>query len=98
MKKGILVKGILLMVILLVTFSLAFAMEMEEKKETKPTPEQLFKTVCSQCHPVSRPQAKTKSATAWELTVKRMQKKDPSKISDDDAKVIIEFLTKPAEK
>lgn len=83
--------------LLLSTFSLAFA-GMPAEEPAKVEPEALFKKVCAQCHSYQRPLAKTKTKEHWETTVKRMQKKDPAKVSDEDAKVIIEFLSTKDEK
>ena len=53
----------------------------------------LFEKRCSLCHPTSRPLSKTKSGEQWRQTVTRMQTHAGGKISDAEAKIIVEYLT-----
>jgi cytochrome c5 len=52
----------------------------------------IFDTKCSKCHPTTRPLGKTKNRADWEMTVKRMGKKRPGWISEDEEKRIIDFI------
>jgi cytochrome c5 len=54
----------------------------------------LFESKCSICHPVSRPLGKTKDRAGWTTTVTRMQKVNGCPITDEEAGVIIDYLTK----
>ena len=52
----------------------------------------LFEKRCSLCHPASRPLSTTKSSADWEKTVLRMKGYAGDRISDQDAKIITEYL------
>ena len=52
----------------------------------------LFEKRCSLCHSISRPLGKTKSAEEWRQTVTKMQGYAGGRISDEEAKVITEYL------
>lgn len=54
----------------------------------------LFESKCSICHPVSRPLGKTKDKTGWTATVTRMKNVNGCPITDEEAGVIIGYLTK----
>lgn len=54
----------------------------------------LLETKCSVCHGADRPMSKNKDKAEWEATVKRMQAKKPDNFNDDEAKKIIDYLTK----
>ncbi len=51
-----------------------------------------FKTLCSKCHGYSRPLGYVKSVRGWDLTVRRMQAKDPSWMSDKEALQVSSYL------
>jgi hypothetical protein len=53
----------------------------------------LFEKRCSICHSTSRPLGKTKSAEEWRQTVTRMKGYAGGKISDEEAEIIIEYLS-----
>ena len=53
----------------------------------------LFEARCSLCHDISRPLSKSKSGDAWRQTVTRMKGYAAERISDAEAKTIIEYLT-----
>jgi cytochrome c5 len=54
----------------------------------------LFESKCSICHPVSRPLGKTKDKAGWTATVTRMKNVNGCPITDEEAGVIIDYLTK----
>jgi len=56
-------------------------------------PKLLFEKKCSACHPSERPKSLKKSKQDWEKTVLRMKNKKGSNISEEEAKVIIKFLS-----
>lgn len=53
----------------------------------------LFEKRCSMCHPTSRPLSKSKSGEEWRQTVTRMKKYAGGRISDEEAEIIINYLT-----
>lgn len=61
--------------------------------DSSPTPQELFESKCSVCHPTSRPLGKNKDRAGWEATVKRMQGKQPALISDAEVGIIVDYLT-----
>ncbi len=54
----------------------------------------LFEAKCSICHPLSRPLGEHKDRAAWTRDVTRMQKVNGCPITDEEAKVIIDYLVK----
>ena len=61
-------------------------------------PEQLFKAKCSACHSDEIALHMNKDRKGWEDTVKLMQKKKPNFISDQDARIIVDFLVSQSAK
>lgn len=59
-----------------------------------PEAKALFESKCSICHPVSRPLGKTKDKAGWTTTVTRMKNGNGCPITDAEAGVIIDYLTK----
>jgi mono/diheme cytochrome c family protein len=59
----------------------------------QPTGQQLFETNCKMCHPIERPRSKRKTREGWETTVKRMKNINGAPISDEEASLIINYLT-----
>ncbi|MDD5773516.1 MAG: desulfoferrodoxin family protein [bacterium] len=64
-----------------------------ESLETSKADKSLFETKCSYCHEIERPLSKRKNKDGWTATVKRMQSKNPSHISDAEAESIIAYLS-----
>jgi hypothetical protein len=54
----------------------------------------LFEKKCSVCHSADRPKALKKTNEEWTKTVTRMKDKRSENISNDEAKIIIDYLTK----
>ncbi len=52
----------------------------------------LFEAKCSICHPLSRPLGKNKTRKGWTEDVTRMQKVNGCPITDEEARVIIDYL------
>lgn len=65
-----------------------------EGKGADEAAKRLFETKCSTCHPSKRPEDKRKSREDWEKTVTRMIKANGAKITDVEAKTIIDYLAK----
>ena len=57
----------------------------------------LFENNCGKCHNLDRSKSKKKTAGEWETTVLRM-KKNGATITDDEAKLIINYLTETYKK
>jgi mono/diheme cytochrome c family protein len=56
--------------------------------------ETLFESKCSQCHSTQRPKSLKKTKKGWEETVIRMMKVNGAPINDEEAGLLIEYLTK----
>ena len=54
--------------------------------------EQLFEKKCSICHSIDRPKSKKKSKEKWEATVMRMKNNNGCPITDEETKMIIDYL------
>lgn len=61
----------------------------EEKSEVDA--EALFEKKCGICHSIDRPKSTNKTEKGWKRTVKRM-KKNGAPITDEEAKIIIDYL------
>ncbi len=62
-------------------------------EETKVDAKALFENKCSQCHSADKPKSKKKTEKEWESTVMRMKNVNGCKITDEEAKAIIGYLT-----
>ena len=56
--------------------------------------EKVFQQECATCHHVDRALRKKKDRPGWEKTVDRMKGYAGGLITDDEAKTIIEYLTR----
>lgn len=57
--------------------------------------EALFESRCnSTCHSSDRPKRKRKSAEGWKKTVVRMKHRNNCPITDEEARIIIDYLAK----
>ncbi len=54
----------------------------------------LFEKKCSICHKVDRATSKKKASQEWQATVMRMKTVNGAPINDDEAKRIIDYLSK----
>jgi mono/diheme cytochrome c family protein len=61
-------------------------------EETKADAKALFEKKCIQCHTLDRPRSKRKTEKEWRETVMRMKNVNGAPITDDEAKIIIEYL------
>ena len=52
----------------------------------------LFEKKCSLCHEIERPKLNKKSRDGWEATVMRMKKVNSAPVTDEEAKIIIDYL------
>lgn len=53
----------------------------------------LFEQKCSLCHSIDRPKSKKKSDDEWKSTVMRMKNVNGAPITDEEAEMIIKYLT-----
>jgi mono/diheme cytochrome c family protein len=54
----------------------------------------LFEKTCSACHSSDRPKSKQKTAGEWQTTVMRMKNVNGCAITNEEAQIIIDYLTK----
>jgi nitrate/TMAO reductase-like tetraheme cytochrome c subunit len=54
----------------------------------------LFEKKCSACHSADRAKSLKKTNEEWTKTVMRMKEKRNENITNDEAKIIIDYLTK----
>jgi hypothetical protein len=52
----------------------------------------LFEKQCGTCHKLDKSTSKKKTSVEWEKTVKRMIESRGAKITDDEAKIITDYL------
>jgi hypothetical protein len=52
----------------------------------------LFEGKCGACHSIERPKSKNKTKQEWESTVMRMKNVNHVPITDQEAKIIIDYL------
>jgi cytochrome c-type biogenesis protein CcmH/NrfF len=53
----------------------------------------LFEKKCSICHSINRPKSKTKTAEEWKQTVMRMKNVNGCPVTNEEAEIIIDYLT-----
>ncbi|OGW57202.1 MAG: hypothetical protein A2Z09_06290 [Nitrospirae bacterium RBG_16_43_8] len=53
----------------------------------------LFEQKCSRCHDLDKPESKRRTAQQWEYSVGEMRFRDGT-ITDEEAKIIIDYLIK----
>jgi mono/diheme cytochrome c family protein len=70
----------------------AHAAKTHAAKEAAAQGQSLFEQECSQCHDLSRVNARTEAKERWAEIVKKMQAKPGSGISDADAARILDYL------
>jgi len=73
--------------LLFIVFSVTFVYSAEDAKA-------LFEKKCSVCHGSDRPKSKQKTAGEWQTTVMRMKYVNGCAITNEEAKIIIDYLTK----
>ena len=61
-------------------------------EEKKIDAKALFEKNCSRCHTIERPKSKKKTKAEWKKTVMRMKNVNGSPITDEEAKIIIDYL------
>lgn len=54
----------------------------------------LFEQKCNTCHSIERAKSKKKTQQEWESTVMRMKNVNGAPITDEEAKIIIDYLSK----
>ena len=74
----------------LVAFSLIQAADI---KAADSDAKALFENRCSMCHPIDKPLSMSKSGEEWRQTVMRMKARAGDRISDEEAEIIIKYLT-----
>lgn len=80
--------------ILFGAFVFVFAFTVQGTTQPPVDAKAVFETKCSACHNLERTTNKTKTQEGWQKTVMRMKNKKKAQISDDDAKIITEYLAK----
>lgn len=74
----------------LILFVISISFSFDEKSAKA-----IFESKCSMCHPIDWPLERRKTSDGWKETVRRMKKKTAGNvISDEDEKIIVEYLTK----
>ena len=73
--------------LLFIVFSVTFVYSAEDAKA-------LFEKKCSVCHGSDRPKSKQKTVGEWQTTVMRMKDVNGCAITNEEAKIIIDYLTK----
>ncbi|MCX8111107.1 MAG: photosystem P840 reaction-center cytochrome c-551 [Syntrophorhabdaceae bacterium] len=80
--------GLIAMFIFLTT-GMVYSSDTEKVDKAK----ELFEKKCSACHGFKKATSVQKTAEEWDATVQRMKAKRNSNITDEDAKIITEYLS-----
>lgn len=80
--------------LLMVSFLAVSVISAYSAEKPKVDAKALFEQKCSTCHSIDRPKSKKKSAKEWENTVMRMKNVNGCPVTDEEAKVIIDYLSK----
>jgi mono/diheme cytochrome c family protein len=73
--------------LLFFVFSVTFVHSADDAKA-------LFEKKCSACHSSDRPKSKKKTAEEWQTTVMRMKNVNGGAITDEEAQIILDYLTR----
>jgi hypothetical protein len=73
--------------LLFFVFSVTFVHSADDAKA-------LFEKKCSACHSIDRPKSKKKTAEEWQATVMRMKNVNGCPITDEEAQIILDYLTR----
>lgn len=80
--------------VLMIVISAAFYLSISNAAEEKSVyGKPLFEQKCSVCHKIDRATSKTKAYDEWYKTVTRMKNRNSAKITDDEVKLIVDYLT-----
>lgn len=83
-----------LFLLLLIMISAIFCLSINNAAEEKSVyGKPLFEQKCSVCHKIDRATSKTKTYDEWFKTVTRMKNGHSAKITDDEVKLIVDYLT-----
>jgi mono/diheme cytochrome c family protein len=80
----------LAMVFLMASVVLAQNVQKDQPVDAKA----LFESKCSTCHSINRPMSKKKTEEKWTKTVARMRKWWGCVLTDEEAKIIVDYLFK----
>ena len=85
---------ILFIFIALLGAGLAFGKESTPADAPVDSGKTLFETKCATCHPLARPLALNQDRAHWATDVTRMQRVNGCPITDEEAKLIVDYLVK----
>jgi hypothetical protein len=85
-KLGISILGIILLVV--------SGMSAYSDDRSKVDAKALFEQICSMCHSIDRPKSEKKTRNEWESTVMRMKNVHGCPIRDEEARIIIDYLSR----
>ena len=80
--------------VLVITFLAVFGMSVYGAENSNVDAKAFFEQICSMCHSIDRPKSKNMTSKEWESTVMRMKNVHGCPIRDDEAKIIIDYLSK----
>lgn len=80
--------------LLVIVFLMVFGMPLYSAEESKIDAKALFEQKCSTCHGIEMSTSKKKTSNDWQSTVIRMKDVNGTPITDEEAKDIIDYLSK----
>lgn len=83
----------LMMYLLALVLIVIPGIELPHAEEVQVDGKALFEKTCSLCHSIERPKSKKKTAKEWEGTVMRMKNVNGAPVTDEEVKIVIEYLT-----
>ncbi len=78
----------------IISFLTSFVTLVYSAEEQKVDVVALFEQKCNICHSTERIKSKRKTKNEWESTVTRMKNVNRAPITDEEAKIIIDYLSK----
>lgn len=78
----------------IIAFLVPVFLPLQSSGAEKVDPKLLFDKKCSACHSTSRAKSLSKTKEEWTKTVTNCKKRRNSNITDDEANIIIDYLTK----
>ena len=93
-RKSLEMKELGIGILSIILFLVVSGMSVYSAGESRVDAKVLFEQLCSICHSIDRPKSEKKTAKEWESTVMRMKNVHGCPIRDDEAKIIIDYLSR----
>lgn len=84
----------LFLIVVTVVVFLSLGLHLQSSAAEMVDPKALFEKKCKTCHSTSRAKSMSQTKEGWTKTVMECKERKNSNITDEEAKIIIDYLTK----